>query len=53
MPECSGFPDFVQAAYKSGPDIRRRDWRSLEIDDLTLAEEVMYFAETYLKVPEG
>ena len=53
MPVCDGFPDFIQAAYKSGPPIKRRDWRSLEVDELSLAEEVMFFAETYLKIPEG
>jgi phage terminase large subunit-like protein len=53
MAGCNGFPEYIQAAYKSGPDINRRDWRSMEVDELTLAEEVMLFAELYLKIPEG
>ncbi len=53
MPTAGGFADYIQSAYKCGPDIERRDWRSLEFDELSRAEKVMRFAEDHLRIPEG
>jgi len=49
-------PANVRSAIVSGFVPTLRDWRSITIDTeetLTRAEEVMSFAEDYLKVPEG
>ena len=43
----------VTNAIKSGPVPVMRDWRSAPSNQLTKAEKVMKFAETYLKVPDG
>jgi phage terminase large subunit-like protein len=48
-------PDRFYDAILCGPkhEIAIRNWRVLDYDELTRAEKVMMFAETYLKVPEG
>lgn len=43
----------ILKAIKSGPVPNIRDWRSLPNEQLTRAEIIMRFAETYLYVPEG
>ena len=40
-------------AIKCGPNIKPRKWRGLPYGELSRAEKVCYFMETYLKVPEG
>lgn len=46
-------PKHVRRAIVCGPKPRVRNWRLLPDEELTRAERVMAFAETYLKVPEG
>jgi len=43
----------VLRAIKCGPKPKYRDWRALEMEQLTRAELVMFFIETYCKTPEG
>jgi phage terminase large subunit-like protein len=52
-------PDYITRAIKSGITPKVRDWRAIankwpnELWRLTDAEQVMYFIESYLCVPEG
>lgn len=55
-------PDIIKNAIKSGPVPKVRDWRKIagrctseaELNKrLTLAERIMFFCESLLKVPEG
>jgi phage terminase large subunit-like protein len=43
----------IAAAIQCGPIPYLRDWRSLSLNELTKAEQVMKFAERYLKIPGG
>jgi phage terminase large subunit-like protein len=46
-------PKSIRRAIKSGPIPKIRDWRKIQNNELTRAERVMMFIETYCRVPEG
>ena len=57
MPEPTAYslPDYIRAAIVCGAVPKVRDWRSIYDagGELTTAEKVMAFAETYIIVPDG
>lgn len=52
-PKFKVLPATIKKAILCGPIPQVRDWRKFKTENLTTAEKVMRFAETYLKVPEG
>ncbi len=46
-------PAHVSNAIKSGPIPKVRNWRRIQVKNLTRAERVMTFIESFLMVPEG
>lgn len=46
-------PPFILRAIKCGPIPTVRNWRRVKVENLTRAERIMKFMETFLLVPEG
>lgn len=52
-PQFIKLPKFILKAIKSGPIPKIRNWRDLDLDQLTRAERMCCFIEEHCVVPEG